>query len=76
MAQEFCDKGLVSVNGMAARSAKEVKPGDVLEIRRRGRVTRLHVDSIPASKQVAKSAAADHYTILSDEMTADGPELA
>lgn len=67
LAQEFCDAGLISVNGAAAKSSKEVKPGDEIEIRRPKRRTRFEVLSVPASKQVARSDAAALYRIVGEE---------
>ncbi len=73
LAQEFCDAGLVTVNGAAAKSSKEIKAGDEIAIKRRGRLTKLRVLEIPAAKQVSKGSAADLYEVLSDEtIEADG----
>lgn len=67
LAQEFCDAGLISVNGGAAKSSKEIKAGDAIEIRRPNRVTRLEVIAVPPKKQVAKSDATGLYRIVSEE---------
>lgn len=69
LAQEFCDAGLIKINGQTAKSAKEVKAGDLLEIKRRSRLTRLKVLRVPDKKQVSKETAADLYEILSEEAT-------
>jgi ribosome-associated heat shock protein Hsp15 len=66
VAQEFCDAGLVEVNGMAAKPSKEVKVGDTLSIKRRNRVTNYAVDSVPAQKQVSKDKASELYRIVSE----------
>ena len=71
LAQEFCDRGLVEVNGTAAKSSKEVKPGDEVTIRRRNRITKIEVVEVPSTKQVAKASAADLYRVVSDEALAD-----
>jgi ribosomal 50S subunit-recycling heat shock protein len=71
LAQEFCDAGLIKVNGAAAKSSKEVKTGDEIEIRRRNRVTRLKILAIPAQKQVSKQSAADLFEILGEEILED-----
>jgi ribosomal 50S subunit-recycling heat shock protein len=76
LAQEFCDAGLISVNGTAAKSSKDVHTGDQITIKRRSRVTTVRVNSIPQSKQVAKSQAADLYEILSDDIKSDPDPLA
>lgn len=67
LAQEFCDAGLIKVNGAAAKSAKEIKENDEIEIRRRHRMTKLKVARIPFKKQVARDEAANLYEILAEE---------
>ena len=69
LAQEFCDKGLIKVNGTKAKSSKEVKAGDTIEIRRRNRKTIIRIVAVPQSKQVSKAQAEDLYEILADEIT-------
>lgn len=69
LAQEFCDAGLVQVNGAAAKSSREIRPGDEIVIRRRDRAITFRVNTVPTSKQIAKSAAAKLYQILSDDET-------
>jgi ribosome-associated heat shock protein Hsp15 len=56
-AQELCDAGLVFLNGNGAKSSKEVKAGDEIEIRRRNRITSVKVREVPHTKQVSKSQA-------------------
>jgi len=75
VAQEFCDAGLVSVNGAAAKSSKEVKVGDSIEIKRRLRLTNVLVTEIPASKQVSKEAAGKLYEVTGDEVLGDELDL-
>ena len=71
VAQEFCDSGLVDVNGAPAKSSKEVKTGDQLTIRRRNRVSEYSIESIPAQKQVSKEKAPDLYRVISETEIAD-----
>jgi ribosomal 50S subunit-recycling heat shock protein len=71
LAQEFCDANLIKVNGAAAKSAKEIKANDEIEIRRRNRLTKLKVLQIPAKKQVSRDEAANLYEILTDETIAE-----
>ena len=68
IAQELCDAGLVQVNGVAARSSKDVKVGDKLAIRRRTRLSEYSVIAVPSQKQVSKDKAAELYSILSETM--------
>lgn len=65
LAQEFCDKGLISVNGSAAKSSKEIKEGDEIEIRRRNNITSVKVLSVPAKKQLSKTEAQEIFEIIS-----------
>jgi len=67
LAQEFCEKGFVRVNGVEAKSSKETKEGDLLEIARGGEVTVVHILRIPETKQVSKDTAASLFEILSVE---------
>lgn len=71
VAQDFCDKGLVSVNGATAKSAKEIRPGDEIEIRRRDRTTVIRVLAVPAGKQVSKTDASALWETVREE-SADG----
>ena len=71
LAQEFCDAGLIKINGATAKSSKEIKIGDELEIKRRDRLTRLKVIEIPAKKQVSKQSAESLFEILGEEIIED-----
>jgi ribosomal 50S subunit-recycling heat shock protein len=58
LGQEMCEAGALQVNGLRAKSAHEVREGDLLSIRHRGRITTVRVVKIPAkppSKQDAQS---------------------
>ena len=77
LAQEFCDNGLITVNGAPAKSSKEVKVDDVIEIKRRSALTTVLVLEIPTAKQVSRNAAGGLYrvineTILEDDMLSSG----
>lgn len=69
LAQEFCDAGKVKVNDVKAKSSREVKTGDEIEIKRHQRLLKVRVLEVPAQKQVSKQNAANLYEILSDETT-------
>jgi len=68
VAQELCDAGVVFVNGVKAKSSREIKTGDEIEIRKRNRLTKVRVLKVPSTKQVSRSEAPNLYEILSDEM--------
>ena len=71
LAQEFCDANLIKINGAIAKSSKEVKTGDEIEIKRRDRLIRLKVLEVPDKKQVSKQNAANLYEVLSEEIIED-----
>lgn len=71
LAQEFCDAGLIKINGLKAKSSREVKPGDEIEIKRYNRLTRVKVREVPDRKQVSKQDAVNLYEILSEETVAE-----
>ena len=71
LAQEFCDAGLISVNGARAKSSREVKANDRIEIKRHNRLTLVRVLLVPEKKQVSKQDAASLYEIISEERTPD-----
>lgn len=66
VAQELCEAGTVHVNGLAARSARALRAGDEITLRRRGRTLTVRVLALPASKQTSKSAAPDLYEIIGE----------
>lgn len=71
LAQEFCDAGLIKVNDQIAKSAKEVKTGDKIEIRRGKFLRILRILAIPIKKQVAKADAEKLYEMLAEETLPD-----
>lgn len=71
LAQKFCDANLVKVNDSKAKSSREIKTGDEIEIKKGNRLTRVKVLQIPVQKQIAKHDAANLYEILGEEILAD-----
>ena len=68
LAQEFCDAGRVKVNDIKAKSSREVKELDEIEIRRNNRILKVRVVQVPNTKQVSKQTAANLYEVLSEEI--------
>jgi ribosomal 50S subunit-recycling heat shock protein len=66
VAQKLCDAGLVLLNDKPAKPAHTVKPGDEITIRRRERVTRIRVLSLPKARQTSRKNANALYEILSE----------
>lgn len=71
LAQEFCDAGRVKVNDLKAKSSREIKPNDEIEIKRRDRLLKVKVLQIPKSKQVSRAEAANLYEITSEKILED-----
>jgi ribosomal 50S subunit-recycling heat shock protein len=67
IAQEICDAGAVRVNGSSAKSSKEIKVGDEINVRFRGRIISAKVLAVPANKQVSKTLASTLIEIISNE---------
>lgn len=66
---------MISINGMKAKSSKDVKPGDKIEIVRRDRRTHVLVNAVPSTKQIAKSEATSFYEVLDESKTEDNFDL-
>lgn len=75
VAQELCEAGAVEVNGAVARSARTVRVGDEIALKRRDRRLLVRVLAIPASKQTARGEAHTLYEILSDAEVPRDPLL-
>ena len=67
VAQKLCDAGLVSINGIPAKSAHAVKPGDEITIKRRDRISVIKVASLPEQRQTSKKDASDLFELVSEE---------
>lgn len=57
VANEACDGGRVTVNGAPAKASREVKPGDVIEIRFGAREVRVEVVSVSENATKADAPA-------------------
>ena len=57
VANEACDGGRVSVNGAPAKASREVKPGDIIEIRFGARTVKVEVLSISENATKADAPA-------------------
>ena len=71
LAQQFCDAGLVQINGVKAKSSREVKVNDEIEIKRSNRILTVRVLQIPATKQVSRQAASSLFEVVSEEIIKD-----
>ena len=66
VAQELCDAGAVLLNGTPAKSARTVRIGDEITLRRRNRLLAVRVLAVPATRQTSRSDATALYEIISD----------
>ena len=66
VAQQMCDAGAVRLNGVAAKSARDVHVGDQIAIRQRGRITTLRVVVVPL-RPLPKAQASSLYETIGVE---------
>lgn len=71
LAQEFCDAGLVKINGVKAKSSREVKLNDEIEIKRSQKILTIRVLEVPKVKQVSRQAASSLFEVVSEVMSND-----
>jgi ribosomal 50S subunit-recycling heat shock protein len=71
LAQKLCDAGLVSVNGVTAKAAHSVKPGDEITVKRRDKVSRVKVLLVPEQRQTSKQDSRSLYELLEESVIDD-----
>ena len=71
LAQEYCEKNLIRVNGLPAKSSKGMCVGDEIEIKRKDKIVVIKILTIPATKQVSKETAAELYSVVSETSRED-----
>jgi ribosomal 50S subunit-recycling heat shock protein len=71
LAQEFCEAGLVKINGVKAKPSREVKLNDEIEIKRSNRLLKVRVLQVPTTKQVSRQAASSLFEVVSEEICKD-----
>ena len=64
VSEDMCNSGVVSINGVQAKAAKDVKIGDVITIKFLAREARYEVLAIPATKSIPKSAQSEYVKEL------------
>ena len=60
VSEDMCKSGVVSVNVVQAKAAKDVKVGDVITIKFLTREARYEVLAIPTTKSIPKSAQSEY----------------
>ena len=73
LAKEFTKAALVSVNGLVAKSSRDVSAGDEIEITRHNKIIKVKVLIVPSKKQVSKKDALGLYEIISEELLDEDP---
>lgn len=63
VAQQMCEAGAVRLNQAPAKSAREVRVGDEIAIRQRGRITTVRVVEVPLKPPPKAQAAMLYETI-------------
>jgi ribosomal 50S subunit-recycling heat shock protein len=71
LAQQFCDAGFIKINDLTAKSSRDVKAGDRIEIKKSSRLIKYKILEVPDKKQVSRSDAANLYEIVSEERLPD-----
>jgi len=62
VAKEACDKGIVKINGKAAKSSSEVAVGDILEVQFGEKIMKFKINEI--KEHVLKNDAKEMYDIV------------
>ena len=63
ISEDMCKSGVVSINGKVAKPAKDVKVGDIIEIKYLDKTFIYEVLQIPTTKSIPKSKK-DEYVRL------------
>jgi ribosomal 50S subunit-recycling heat shock protein len=66
VAQEMCDAGAVTVNGATGKPGREVKVGDVIAFKQRGRRTTVRIAKVP-ERAPSKADAPSLYEMIGVE---------
>ena len=60
IADEMCKEGVVFINGKKAKSAKDVKVGDIIEIHYLSGIKKFEVLKLPETKTIPKSKKSEY----------------
>ena len=64
VSEDMCKSGVVRINGVQVKAAKDVKIGDVITIKFLAREARYEVLAIPTTKSIPKSAQSEYVKEL------------
>ena len=62
IANEACDAGKITINGVVAKASYNVKIGDIIEITMGARSTRVRVTAL--NEQTTKESALSNYEVI------------
>ncbi len=65
ISEDMCKSGVVSVNDMIAKPAKELKIGDIITIKYLSREARYEVLAFPTNKTIPKNEMDRYIKVLS-----------
>jgi len=65
ISEDMCKSGVVFINGVLAKPAKDVKVGDIIEIKYLDKPVRYEVLKIPTTKTIPKSAKSEYVKEIS-----------
>ncbi len=71
LAQDFCDAGKIKINGIVAKSSREVKLNDEIEITRSNKILTVKVLQVPTTKQVSRQTSSSLFEIVSETIIND-----
>lgn len=71
LAQQFCDAGLIKISNVAAKSSRDVKVGDEIEIKKGNRLISYKILEVPNKKQISRNDAANLYEVVGEEILED-----
>ncbi len=64
VSEDMCKNGVVFVNGIVAKPAKDIKEGDIIEIKYLDKTVRYEVLKIPETKTIPKSKKSEYVKEL------------
>ena len=67
LAQEVCDHGGITVNGVTAKSSRLIRPGDLIQWCQRHKVTAVRVAQIPSIRPGKADAAALYVAVRTED---------
>jgi ribosomal 50S subunit-recycling heat shock protein len=72
IAQEMCGAGRVLVNGLAAKPAREIRPGDTVRLFYTSRTIDIRVLIVPASSKNVKAPPEELYRVTAEQRLPGG----